>query len=88
MRLSDETANKLDRLAQKIDSSSARLAAEAIEDYVARQEWQLAEIEAGLAEADQGAFVSDADLTAIVAKYVKPAFGAINPARLQSSPNA
>ncbi|TPM22546.1 CopG family ribbon-helix-helix protein [Mesorhizobium sp. B2-3-5] len=54
VRLSDDTTNRLDQLAEKLDRSRSYMAAQAIEDFVARQEWQLAEIEAGLAEAERG----------------------------------
>ncbi len=54
MRVSDETASKLNQIAEKLDRSRAYMAAEAIEAFVEQQEWQLAEIEAGLAEADRG----------------------------------
>jgi predicted transcriptional regulator len=70
VRLPDTTVDKLDKLARKVDRSRAYVAAEAIEDYVARQEWQLAEIEAGLAEAEQGEFANDQELARVVAKYV------------------
>ena len=43
-----ETAERLDALARKLDLSTVRVAEQAIEDFVARQEWQIAEIEAGL----------------------------------------
>jgi len=56
VRVPDEIAEKLDSIAQKMDRSRAYMAAQAIEDFVAREEWQLAEIEAGLAEADRGEF--------------------------------
>lgn len=69
VRVSDETAAKLDRLAEKLDRSRAYMAAQAIEDFVAREEWQLAEIEAGLAEADQGAFATKDELARVVGKY-------------------
>lgn len=75
VRLSDEAAAKLDRLAGKVDRSRSYVAAQAIEDYVAREEWQLAEIEAGLAEADQGKFASEKELADVVAKYVRPSLG-------------
>ena len=39
-------------------------------DYLAREEWQIAEIEAGLAEADRGDFASAEDLARVVSKYV------------------
>jgi predicted transcriptional regulator len=71
VRLPDATAEKLEKLARKVDRSRAYVAAEAIEDYVARQEWQLAEIEAGLAEAEQGEFASDDELARVIAKYVR-----------------
>jgi predicted transcriptional regulator len=73
VRLQDQTASKLDRIAEKMDRSRAYVAAQAIEDFVAREEWQLAEIEAGLSEAEAGEFASSADTDAVFAKYTKPA---------------
>lgn len=73
VRVPDETANRLDQLAEKLDRSRSYVAAQAIEDFVAREEWQLAEIEAGLAEAERGDFASDRDVAAVVGKYVKSA---------------
>lgn len=73
VRVKDDVADKLDQLAEKMDRSRSYLTAQAIEDYIERETWQLAEIEAGLAEADRGEFASDADLARVVGKYVKPA---------------
>ena len=73
VRVKDETASKLDQLAEKLDRSRSYMAAEAIEAFVEQQEWQLAEIEAGLAEADRGEFASEEDVAKVVAKYVKSA---------------
>ncbi|MCM5555214.1 CopG family ribbon-helix-helix protein [Pleomorphomonas sp. NRK KF1] len=70
VRLDDEKTRKLDQLASKLDRSRSYLAAQAIDDFLAREEWQIAEIEAGLAEADQGEFATADDLSAVVAKYV------------------
>lgn len=72
VRLDDEKTRKLDQLASKLDRPRSWLAAQAIDDYLAREEWQIAEIEAGLAEADQGAFASTEDLARVVAKYATP----------------
>lgn len=36
------------------------------------EEWQLAEIEAGILDADRGDFASDADVAHVFAKYLKP----------------
>ncbi|RWN58186.1 CopG family ribbon-helix-helix protein [Mesorhizobium sp.] len=71
VRVPDETAKRLDQLAEKLDRSRSYVAAQAIEDFVAREEWQLAEIEAGLADVERGDFASDRDVAAVVGKYVK-----------------
>ncbi len=73
VRLPDEVADKLDKLAEKLDRSRSYMAARAIEDFIAREEWQLAEIEAGVAEAERGEFGTAEDLANIVGKYVKSA---------------
>ena len=73
VRVKDETANKLDQLAEKLDRSRSYMAAEAIEAFVEQQEWQLAEIEAGLAEAERGEFASDEDVANVVGNYVRSA---------------
>jgi predicted transcriptional regulator len=71
VRLSDDVAEKLEALAVKLDRSRSYVAAQAIGDFVAREAWQLADIEAGLREAERGEFASDAEVAAIVAKYTK-----------------
>lgn len=73
VRVPDQTANRLNQLAEKLDRSRSYVVAQAIEDFVAREEWQLAEIEAALAEAERGGFASDRDVAAVVGKYVKSA---------------
>jgi predicted transcriptional regulator len=69
VRLDDEKTRRLDQLARKLDRPRSCLAAQAIDDYLAREEWQIAEIEAGLAEADRGEFASAEDLARVVARY-------------------
>ena len=69
VRLQDETSTKLDRIAEKLDRSRAYVAAQAIEDFVAREEWQLAEIEAGLTEAINGDFASEAEVERVFDKF-------------------
>jgi predicted transcriptional regulator len=73
VRVPDATAAKLEKLAQKLDRPRSFVAAQAIEDFVEREAWQLAEIEAGLADAERGDFASENDLAKVVQKYVKPA---------------
>lgn len=60
IRLEDDTKNRLDELAKATQRSRSFLAAEAIRDYVALNEWQVGEIRAALQEADRGAFAADA----------------------------
>ncbi len=72
VRLDDEKTRRLDLLAEKLDRPRSYLAAQAIDDYLAREEWQIAEIEAGIVEADRGEFASVDDLARVVAKYVTP----------------
>jgi predicted transcriptional regulator len=71
VRLPDEVAKKLDALASKMDRSRSYVAAQAIEDFVSREQWQLADIEAGLREADRGEFATEAEVAATIAKYTK-----------------
>ncbi len=60
---------KLDALASKLDRSRSYVATQAISDFIARESWQLAEIEAGLEEAQRGDFASDAEVAAVLTKY-------------------
>lgn len=68
IRLDDEMLAKLDALAADTDRSRNWLAAKAIENYVELNAWQIEQIKAGLAEADRGEFVSEADLDAVEAE--------------------
>jgi predicted transcriptional regulator len=68
IRLDDEMLAKLDALAADTDRSRSWIAAKAIEAYVELNAWQIEQIKAGLAEADRGEFVSEADLDAIEAE--------------------
>ncbi len=52
IRLNPETKAKLEALAKASRRSRSFLAAEAIENYVAAESWQLEQIKAGLADLD------------------------------------
>jgi predicted transcriptional regulator len=69
LRLNEATLEALDRLAEKTERSRSWLATKAIEDYVARNAWQIGKIEAGIAAADRGDFASDDDVERVVGKY-------------------
>jgi len=54
VRISRETEARLDRIARMMKRTKSFLGAEAIEEYVAVQEWQLAGIEEAMASLDDG----------------------------------
>lgn len=58
IRLDAETKQRLDALARRSHRSKSFLAAEAISRYVDSEEWQIAEIEAGIADLEAGRTVS------------------------------
>jgi predicted transcriptional regulator len=69
VRLDDGSAQRLAELAEKLNRSEAELARQAVDDFLSAQEWQIADIEAGLAEADRGEFVPDEAIAEMVRKY-------------------
>ena len=54
IRLPQETKDKLDNLARAMGRPRNYLIAEAIERYLQDESWQIAEIQAGIAEDDAG----------------------------------
>jgi len=70
IRIDAETANKLDWLTSRIGRSQSILASQPIEEFVSREGWQIAEIEAGFAEANRGEFASDAEVERVLGKYL------------------
>lgn len=70
VRFDDETKlEALDKLAASMDRSRNWIVNRAIERYIAEQAWQIAEIEAGLAEADRGEFASEEEVEAVFAAF-------------------
>jgi predicted transcriptional regulator len=68
IRLDDDKLAKLDALAADMDRSRSWIAAKAIENYVELNAWQIAQIKAGIAEADRGEFATEEELDAIEAE--------------------
>ena len=58
IRIDSATKQRLEALAQRSRRSKSFLAAEAIASYVEAEEWQIGEIQAGLAELDSGEVLS------------------------------
>ena len=69
IRIEDEVKDGLDRLAESTQRSKSFLAAEAIREYVANNEWQVAETRKALKEADAGDFASEKDIAALARKW-------------------
>jgi len=69
VRLPTELAARLDALTKATGRTKSFLAVEALETYIEQQLWQIAEVKAGIVEADKGEFATDADMNAIFAKY-------------------
>jgi predicted transcriptional regulator len=70
IQLTDHQAELLDDLARKLEVPSDTLAATAIESFLERETWQIAEIEAGLADAERGDFVDDTEVAAFFSKHL------------------
>lgn len=69
IRLEAETKKRLDRLSAATSRSKSFLAAEAIREYVAANEWQIKEIRAAIGEADAGDFASEDEVKAVWDKW-------------------
>ena len=66
VRVAPDVGRRLEALAEATSRSKSWLAAQAIEEYLALQEWQVAAIQAGLDEARDG---RGADLGAVRARW-------------------
>ena len=64
VRLDDETLARVGQMAEAMDRPRAWLMAEAIKQYVAREEWFIREVEKGVKAADQGRLIDHADVQA------------------------
>jgi RHH-type rel operon transcriptional repressor/antitoxin RelB len=73
LRLDPKLKHKLDRLSKATSRSRSFVAALAIREYVALNEWQIAETKKALAEADRGEFASDQEIERIVKKWKRGA---------------
>jgi predicted transcriptional regulator len=69
VELDGATLNALDRLAQRTERSRNSLIAEAVQDFVEVNAWQLQKIESGLAAANRGEFASEAEVARVRAKF-------------------
>ena len=73
LRLEPKLKKQLDRLSRAMSRSRSFVAAEAIREYVALNEWQIEEIKKGLAEADRGEFATEKEVERTLKKWTRRA---------------
>ena len=73
LRLPDEIAETLANLAKATGRSKSFLAVDALREYLAREAWQIEELQHALNEADAGDFASDEEVTALARKWANNA---------------
>lgn len=64
IRLTPEAKRRLESVALRVRRSKSFLAAEAIEEFLAVQEWQIAAIQEGIAAADRGDLIPHEEVRA------------------------
>jgi RHH-type rel operon transcriptional repressor/antitoxin RelB len=73
LRLDPQLKKQLDLLSRATSRSRSFVAAEAIREYVALNNWQIAETAQALAEADRGDFATEKDAHRILKKWTRRA---------------
>jgi len=69
LRLPDELAETLALLAKATGRSKSFLAVDALREYLAREAWQIEEIQQALNEADAGDFASAEEVAAVAGQW-------------------
>lgn len=69
VRLPVALYEQLENLAQATARTKSFVTLEALSSYLAAQSWQEQDIQAGLEEAKQGDFASDAEVATVMARY-------------------
>lgn len=70
LRLPDEIADTLANLSKATGRSKSFLAVDALREYLAREAWQIEEIQKALMEADAGDFATPGEVSAIADKWI------------------
>jgi len=71
LRISEELSNKISEIAVATGRTKSFVAVQALQDFVEREAWQVAEIRKSLAEADACDFSTDEEMKALDAKWGK-----------------
>jgi RHH-type rel operon transcriptional repressor/antitoxin RelB len=73
LRLDAKLKDELDRLSKATRRSRSFVAAEAIREYVAINQWQIEEIQKAIGEADRGEFATDQEVERTFKKWTRRA---------------
>jgi predicted transcriptional regulator len=73
LRLDAKLKSQLDRLSKSMNRSRSFVAAQAIQEFVTVNEWQIGEIKRALVEADQGDFASDKEMQQTIRRLTRHA---------------
>jgi RHH-type transcriptional regulator, rel operon repressor / antitoxin RelB len=66
LRIEEELAERLTNLAKATGRTKSFIASQAIQDYLALQEWQVTAIQAGIDAADSGELVDHAEAVKVL----------------------
>jgi RHH-type rel operon transcriptional repressor/antitoxin RelB len=69
IRVDRRTKSRLEKLAKAMDRTKSYVAAEAIRAYIDLNEWQIAEVKAGLKEANAGDFATADEVQVVMKKW-------------------
>lgn len=70
IRVPDEVRDELEALAKMTGRTRSWLAAEAINEYLERERWQVAQIQEGLDAADAGDFADPEEVATVFGKWM------------------
>ena len=73
LRLDAKLKSQLDRLSKAMSRSRSFVAAQAIQEFVTLNEWQIGEIKKAVGEADRGEFASDKQVQQSLKRWMRRA---------------
>jgi predicted transcriptional regulator len=69
VRVPEAVFQQLDEIAKATEQTRSFIALTALSSYLQEQNWQIRDIEMGIAEAERGEFATDEEVKAVFAKY-------------------
>lgn len=69
VRVPESVFQQLEELAKATERTKSFVALTALNSYLQEQSWQIRDIKEGIAEADNGEFATDEEVTTVFAKY-------------------